>query len=1144
MRLLSIVTQIGQVKLLAYALSITFLSVALFSLGYTTNSVFEYDTNYVFFFLLSFMCVLISGLPVLLYLQGKRRDRTILRDFLRQKKSFNTMLTTMRQGFCMFDEDNNVIISNDRYATIYGLLPKHTKPGKNLLDIVENRIKNGCFIGTQPSKYIAAMEQLKGNRTGVPRTYQLNDGRYVEICDQPVSDGIWFTTHEDVTERIEAELKIKDQNEKFDTALSNISQGLCMFDGDKTLIVSNECYATIFGLAPEMIKPGMHLSEIIKLRIEHGSFVGENPKDYISRADEWITSLFDVDEVHQLTDGRYIKILFHPMADGGWLSTQEDVTERTEARMAIALQNNQFDIAISNISQGLCLFDADKKLIVSNDLFATIFGLSPEVIKPGMHLTEIIHKRVKFGSYVDDGASEVGEWQSGATDKSEIFQLTDGRSVEILFRPMAGGGWLSTQEDVTDRVTAKNELVQQNRCMDAALRAMTQGLCMYDSDKNIVVSNDQYSEIYGISPGLIKPGTSLDEVVRLRIEQGTYSGSSPEEYHKKRSNWVQTRDSKPILDHLNDGRYIEIRHHPTGDDGWLLTHDDVTDRVNFDAALSEQVLRLDTAISAMSHGLSMFDGDENIIVSNERYAAIYGLKADQIKPGMALKDIIELRIQHGSYIGDNPEEYRRWMMDPLKRCEGKPETYVLSDGRYVEIHLHTMANGGWLTVHEDVTERYESEKKIKYLADFDALTGLPNRTQIHDILETTIQQANEDASKMALIYIDLDRFKEVNDTLGHPIGDDVLKEVGHRLTQFLNDKLIAGRLSGDEFVVIVREFDSLKELSKLADQICASLSIPIHVKHEVIDISASIGISVGPPNNGEVDLLIQFSDLALYQAKAAGGNCYRFFEEKMYAQAKERQRMAIDLRNAISNDELVLHYQAQVDLRSGKINGYEALVRWQHPELGMVSPLQFIGLAEETGQISEIGEWVLRTACEYAVTWPNKENISVNLSPVQFKRQDVVAMVKTILEETGLDPRRLELEITEGILIQSIETVTATLQTLDEMGVAIALDDFGTGFSSLSYLTTFPFKKIKIDKSFIDDLGKDSEVTAIVSMIIGLGRSLGTMITAEGIEYTNQHELLRAAGCDQGQGYLYSKPVPKILESDPPIAQTVNRRSA
>jgi diguanylate cyclase (GGDEF)-like protein/PAS domain S-box-containing protein len=684
-----------------------------------------------------------------------------------------------------------------------------------------------------------------------------------------------------------------------------------------------------------------------------------------------------------------------------------------------------------------------------------------------------------------------------------------------------------------DELRARDVILNtQNQRFDAALTNIPVGLSMYDSDRKLIVSNDKYAEVYGLSPHSIKPGISMQEMVDLRIQNGIFPGDNPEEYRQERILWTQGRGDNVKIHRLNDGRYIENRNHLMFDGGWLSTHDDVTERIIVETEMKEQNQRLDAAISAMSHGLAMFDGDEKIIVSNDRYATIYRLSADQIKPGMTFKEIIEQRVENGIFVGDSPEGYEDQMRKLKESKTGRPQTYVLNDGRHVEIRNHQMSNGGWLSIQEDVSDRFKAEKKIKYLADYDTLTDLPNRTQINETLENAIRQALETETKMALLYIDLDGFKEVNDTLGHPIGDRVLIEVGSRLSELLSETIVAGRISGDEFVMIVKEFNYQPFLERLADRICATLAAPIHVEHDVIVLSASIGISIGPPANGEADTLTQFSDLALYQAKADGGNCYRFFEEKMYVRAKERQRMAADLRTAIQKNELVLHYQPQVDLRSGKINGYEALVRWQHDELGMISPFQFIGLAEETGQISEIGEWVLRTACEYALEWPNKEKISVNLSPVQFKRQDVNTMVKRVLWETGLDPQRLELEITENVLIQSTDSVIIVLRSLAEMGVSIALDDFGTGFSSLSYLTTFPFNKIKIDKTFIDDLGKDTEVTAIVAMIVGLGRNLDTIITAEGIEEFRQHELLRASGCDQGQGYFYGRPQPLILEQN------------
>ncbi|MFK5977665.1 MAG: EAL domain-containing protein [Rhizobiaceae bacterium] len=686
----------------------------------------------------------------------------------------------------------------------------------------------------------------------------------------------------------------------------------------------------------------------------------------------------------------------------------------------------------------------------------------------------------------------------------------------------------------TKENTAQQEFKQQQDQLDAALSIMHQGFCMFDDDGHIILSNDRFATMYNLLPEQLKPGITLDELVDIRVKNGCFIGSDALEYRRIAGSIKSKPVYTPRTHQLNDGRYIEICNFKMEGNGWFTIHEDITEQVVSKNELTHRNERLDTALKTMTQGLCMFDADERIVVCNSQYAEIYGISSEQIQPGTHLQDILELRVQNGTYGGADVEEYRQERTNWVENQQIGGKIHHLKDGRYIEIRDHPMANGGWLSIHEDVTERHESEKKIKFLAKFDALTGLPNRTQIREKLKTAIRQSDKSNTKMALLYIDLDGFKEVNDTLGHPVGDRVLLEVGSRITQSLGKAAVAGRLSGDEFIVVVKEFNEHYELKLLGDKICSALSAPIQVDHNIIEISASVGISVGPPENGDVETLVQFSDLALYQAKADGGNSYRFFEEGMYARAKERQQMASDLRHAITKGELLLHYQPQVDLSSGKINGYEALVRWQHGTLGMISPLQFIGLAEETGQINEIGEWVLRTACEYAASWPNREKISVNISPVQFKRQNIVEMVKKALQETGLEPARLELEITESVLIQNPNSVVMELQILTDMGVSIAIDDFGTGFSSLSYLTTIPFNKIKIDKSFVVDLCTDSEITAIVAMIIGLGTSLGKTVTAEGIETPRQHELLCAAGCDQGQGYFYGKPLPEILEMDQP----------
>lgn len=538
----------------------------------------------------------------------------------------------------------------------------------------------------------------------------------------------------------------------------------------------------------------------------------------------------------------------------------------------------------------------------------------------------------------------------------------------------------------------------------------------------------------------------------------------------------------------------------------------------------------EAAMNNTPQGICLFDEDQRLLVSNDAYATIYGLSPSDIKTGMAIEDILTLRIGKGVFVGETPDEYMTHYIGNSNGKDWSVRHFTLSTSQEIEILHQPMKSGGYLSIHTDITERFEAEQKIKGMAHMDVLTGLPNRAKIYDVLPSTLSQAVQNGSKMALLYIDLDGFKGINDTHGHPIGDFVLKEVANRLLSRLGNDIMVGRMSGDEFMVIIDKLDAVPDLDPLCTNICVDLAKPIETPSGDISISASIGIAIGPPPNQSSETLIQYADLALYQAKSDGSNCHRFFEEEMFTAASERRQLANDLKTATVNGELLLHYQPQINFRSGEIIGYEALLRWNHPRIGVISPLKFISIAEETGQICNIGEWVLRTACAYATTWSGNEKIAINLSAVQFLRQDVVAMVRSALDDTGLAPKRLELEITESVMIQGTSSVIEVLQELNSMGISIALDDFGTGFSSLNYLTRFPFQKIKIDKTFIDDIDDSSQITPIVSLIIGLGRSLNVTITAEGIENYHQHEALRSAGCNEGQGYLYGKPQPKKLE--------------
>jgi diguanylate cyclase (GGDEF)-like protein len=430
-----------------------------------------------------------------------------------------------------------------------------------------------------------------------------------------------------------------------------------------------------------------------------------------------------------------------------------------------------------------------------------------------------------------------------------------------------------------------------------------------------------------------------------------------------------------------------------------------------------------------------------------------------------------------------------------------------------------------------IRERWLAEDQIRHLALHDSLTGLPNRLQFHQHLESAVSRAKRHGQLLAVFGLDLDRFKDVNDTMGHATGDALLAEVAARLKKSVREADLVGRLGGDEFAIVAEDISAPEDAMRLARRVCTALGEPYHVNGHELATSVSIGIAIGPVDGEPADGLLKNADLALYRAKEDGRNTFRFFEPAMDAALQKRRRLEADLRAALRKNQLYLDYQPQFDLNTGKLTGYEALVRWWHPSQGEIPPSVFLPIAEETGLIVTLGEWILRTACSYATTWPLDTKLAVNLSPAQFKTQDVYNLVRRILHETGLEPERLELEITEGIILQNTEAVLDTLQRLDQLGVSIAMDDFGTGYSSLSYLTRFPVKKIKIDRSFIDTLGTSPQTSAIVSSIVGLGQSLHVTITAEGVETESQAAMLKKWGCDQVQGFYYGKPDAAVPES-------------
>jgi diguanylate cyclase (GGDEF)-like protein len=539
--------------------------------------------------------------------------------------------------------------------------------------------------------------------------------------------------------------------------------------------------------------------------------------------------------------------------------------------------------------------------------------------------------------------------------------------------------------------------------------------------------------------------------------------------------------------------------------------------------IQTQYERLSAAINNMPLGLCMFDAEQKLIVCNQRYAEIYGVSEEHTRPGTPLKAILKHRLKvpadaHGAELA---------MMERLTAIKaGKPWFSIneLSDGRVIAASHHPLSNGGSVATHEDVTERREAEQRIAHMAHHDALTDLPNRIRFREEMIEALSRVNR-GETLAVLCIDLDHFKDVNDTLGHPIGDALLRQVSERLGNCVRPSDAVARLGGDEFAVIQTAADQPVTATAMANRIIRELAVPFDLGGHQAVIGASIGISVAPSDGDNADELLKKADMALYRAKEDGRGTYRFFEPEMDARMQRRRALEIDLRKALALHQFEVHYQPLLNLVRDQISGFEALVRWRHPERGMVQPNDFIPLAEETGLIGPIGNWVLNQACSDAMKWPDQVKIAVNLSPVQFNNTLVLDVISA-LSKSGLAPNRLELEITETVLMQDTDSTITMLNQLRDLGVRIVMDDFGTGYSSLGYLRKFPFDKIKIDRSFINDMDEKADSIAIVRAVTGLGATLGISTTAEGVETVEQLRQLRLEGCTEVQGFLISKPRP------------------
>jgi len=780
---------------------------------------------------------------------------------------------------------------------------------------------------------------------------------------------------------------------------------------------------------------------------------------------------------------------------------------------------------IASLPSGLMVVDTELNVLSVNRAMSEMFGFSDHAIATGTPLAGLIAS----GQLIDSLRQVI---RSGAEVHNLAVPLPVGDLVRhfefnVCATLLEGERVLLLMaQDITERMRSQEELRRFRMALDSSIDAVylidREQMRFIDANETALATlGYSHEELLRLGPQDLKPDAGELQRINRRFDEVIQSAS--------KVGMIQT-----VHQRKNGSRFpVEVYLRAIQSEGRQLlvaVVRDITGRLQAEAELRESEQRFRVAFNQAAVGLAHVAPDGRWLMANQKLCEIVGYTQ---------REMLNLRYQDLTHPDDLPYdlELGRRMLAGEVHEQSREKRYRHRDGHYIWVNLTSSlvwdSSGKpkyYSTVVEDISRRKQVEGELLHLANHDALTGLPNRSLLLDRLSQAIAYANRFGGEVAVLLIDLDRFKNVNDSLGHDVGDKIITEISLRLLSRVRDGDTVARWGGDEFVVVLGDVTREEAVANFAQKLLETLSQPMMIEEHELYPAGSIGICLYPRDGDSPSALLKNADTAMYRAKDAGRNNFQFYAHAMNARALDRLKLDGGLRRALLRDEFVLHYQPQMDIRSGEIIGMEALLRWKPPEQPAVYPGDFIPMAEETGLIVQIGEWVLRTACAQLKCWQNAGlcgdmKMAINLSARQFKQHNIVNMVSRVLQETGCDPASLELEITESVVMDNPEAAVATLQHLSDMGVSLAIDDFGTGYSSLSYLKRFPIDALKIDRSFVRDITTDSDDAAIAKAVIALAHSMKLTVIAEGVETAEQLEFLREQECDQMQGYFLSRAV-------------------
>ncbi len=812
--------------------------------------------------------------------------------------------------------------------------------------------------------------------------------------------------------------------------------------------------------------------------------------------------------------------------------TVQDISERKEIEEELHRQHGYLAAVLAHIPQGISVFDEQLKLRLWNSAFIELLDLPPEAVFEGAEFSALARIAAERGEYgPGDPDEQVGELVALA-QRFEVHRLerkrTSGRTHLIHGQPLQLNGriagFVTTYTDITDSKAAEAALRRQHDLLETVVSNFPGGLSLFDANLRLVVHNAQFRRLLDFPDSLFgEEAPPFERLIAYNAARGEYGPGDVQAITSEIVARAEKRESHFFERTRPNGVSLEIRGTPLPDGSFVTVYTDITERKR-----AESRLQLADLVFANSPtAIVITDEAQRVISANPAFTAITGHESYEIL-GLTADSLVLPADAPDAGLGDALLADGAWQGESeVHRKNGEPFIANIRVSRVNDRSSGLATHYIWLLT--DVTQRRRAEDRVRHMAQHDPLTGLPNRLALHMRLALALPEARRHGWKVAVMFLDLDRFKVINDTLGHSVGDELLREVATRLAATVRETDTVARLGGDEFVVVLPDISHVTDAAIVAGKIIGALATPITVNQQELHTSPSIGISIFPTDGSDADTILKNADTAMYHAKGAGRNNYQFFAEEMNRSAIERLGIENKLRQAVTRNEFVLVFQPQFAAGSGRPTGVEALLRWHHPSEGTIAPDRFIPIAEETGLIVPIGEWVLLNACREMRRWIDcglpPLRMAINVSPRQLRRRDFCEMVAGALADSGLAPELLELEITESAVMENPQEAIGILEILGRMGVTLAIDDFGTGYSSLAYLKLFPIDHLKIDRSFVRDIEHDLNDRAIALGTIALAHSLGLKVIAEGVETADQLALLAGNGCDEVQGYLFSQPL-------------------